>query len=67
MQVIGCQATNTKVMYESVKAGHIVHEESFDTLSDGTFGDIEEGTVSIRPPYQYEKCKKSTVLIALTE
>jgi hypothetical protein len=32
-------------MYESVKAGHIKHEASYDTLSDGTAGDIEDGSV----------------------
>ena len=33
-------------MYESVKAGKIVFEESLDTLSEGTAGGIEEETVS---------------------
>lgn len=47
LQIIGCQPRNSKVMYESVKAGKLVHEESFDTLSDGTAGDIEDGSVSV--------------------
>ena len=44
-KVIGCQPKNSKVMYESVKAGHIKHEPSYDTLSDGTAGDIEDESV----------------------
>ena len=44
-QIIGCQPYNSKVMYESVKAGKIVFEESTDTLSDGTAGGIEENAV----------------------
>ncbi|XP_060587066.1 L-threonine ammonia-lyase-like [Ruditapes philippinarum] len=46
IQIIGCQPRNSKVMYESVKAGHIKHEASYDTLSDGTAGDIEDGSVT---------------------
>merc|ERR1711860_115189 len=46
IQVIGCQPRNSKVMFESVKAGHIQHEPSYDTLSDGTSGDIEDGSVT---------------------
>ena len=34
-------------MYESVKAGKIVFEESKDTLSDGTAGGIEENAVHV--------------------
>ncbi|KAH3882417.1 hypothetical protein DPMN_006355 [Dreissena polymorpha] len=46
IQVIGCQPRNSKVMYESVKVGYIKHDESLATLSDGTSGDIEDGSVS---------------------
>ena len=46
VQVIGCQPVRSKVMYESVKAGKIVFEESKETLSDGTAGGIEENAVS---------------------
>ena len=44
-QVIGCQPEHSKVMYDSVKAGHIIDEESLETLSDGTAGGIEPGAV----------------------
>lgn len=33
-------------MYESVKAGRIVFEESLDTLSDGTSGGVEENSAT---------------------
>ena len=43
--MIGCQPEKTKVMYESIKAGNIVFEKSLETLSDGTSGALEEGSV----------------------
>ncbi|KAK3098371.1 hypothetical protein FSP39_018899 [Pinctada imbricata] len=45
-QIIGCQPAMSKVMYECVKAGKILFEESKETLSDGTTGGIEEGSVT---------------------
>jgi threonine dehydratase len=46
-QIIGCQPQNSKVMYESVRAGKIVFEESLDTLSEGTTGGVVENSVSV--------------------
>ena len=40
----------SKVMYESIKVGKIVFEESLETLSDGTSGGLEDGTVSMSIP-----------------
>ncbi len=34
-------------MYHSIKAGKILDMESLDTLSDGTAGGIEQGSVSV--------------------
>ncbi|XP_064100415.1 L-threonine ammonia-lyase-like [Macrobrachium nipponense] len=45
-KIIGCSPRNNKVMHESVKNGQIIQEESYDTLSDGTGGGIEPGTVT---------------------
>lgn len=45
-KIVGCSPKRSKVMYESVKAGKIIHEESLDTLSDGTAGGIESGSVT---------------------
>lgn len=46
IKVYGCQPIQSKVMYESIKAGSIIFEESGDTLSDGTSGGIEENSVT---------------------
>ncbi|XP_068231554.1 L-threonine ammonia-lyase-like [Palaemon carinicauda] len=45
-KIIGCSPRKSKVMHESVKSGKIIHEESYDTLSDGTAGGIEPGSVT---------------------
>ena len=39
-------------MYESIRAGKIIFEESLDTLSDGTAGGLEENSVT------FELCQK---------
>ncbi|XP_013390769.1 uncharacterized protein LOC106159121 isoform X2 [Lingula anatina] len=52
VRIIGCQPSLSKVMFECVKAGRILFEDSGDTLSDGTAGGIEEGSVT------FEFCKK---------
>jgi threonine dehydratase len=44
--IIGCQPTNSPIMYHSVQAGKIVEEESLPTLADGTAGGIEPGTIT---------------------
>jgi threonine dehydratase len=46
VEVIGCLPENSPVMYESVKAGRIVETESKPTLSDGTAGGIEQGSIT---------------------
>jgi threonine dehydratase len=46
IQLIGCQPENSPVMYESVKAGRIIIMESKPTLSDGSAGGIEEGSIT---------------------
>lgn len=46
LKVIGCQPQNSKVMYESIKAGHILDIPSLPTISDGTAGGIEAGSVT---------------------
>jgi len=43
---VGCQPRNSDVMYESVKAGHIVDLPSQTTLADGTAGGIEERAIT---------------------
>ncbi|XP_062610988.1 L-threonine ammonia-lyase-like [Saccostrea cucullata] len=53
VEIIGCQPQNSKVMYESVKAGRIVFEESLDTLSEGTAGGVEENSITFPLCNQY--------------
>jgi len=44
--IIGCQPENSPVMYESVKAGHIIDMESKPSISDGTAGGIEKEAIT---------------------
>ena len=46
IQVIGCQPRNSCVMFESIGAGKIVQSEEKPTISDGTAGGIEAGSVT---------------------
>lgn len=46
IEIIGCQPENSAVMYESVKAGRILNLESKPTLSDGSAGGIEQGSIT---------------------
>lgn len=45
-KVVGCLPENSAEMYHSVKAGTFVHMESKPTLSDGSGGGFEEGSVT---------------------
>merc|ERR1719427_617114 len=44
--IVECQPANSPVMLESIKAGDIVEYESSPTLSEGTAGGIEPGTIT---------------------
>ncbi len=46
VQVIGCSPENSKVMIESVRAGAILDLPSLPTLSDGTAGGVETGSIT---------------------
>lgn len=45
-RIIGCQPLNSPVMARSVEAGRIVDLKSEPTLSDGTAGGIEHGSIT---------------------
>ena len=45
-KIIGCSPENSKVMAESVAAGEILDLESLPTLSDGTAGGVEPGSIT---------------------
>ena len=46
-QIIGCSPQNSQVMIQSVKAGRILDLPSLPTLSDGTAGGIEPGSITL--------------------
>jgi threonine dehydratase len=64
MLVIGAQPTNSAVMVESVRAGHILDIPSDDTISDGTAGGIESDTVTFT---NYKQYVDMTVLVSERE
>ena len=51
-RIIGCLPENSPVMYESVKAGKVISMESKDTISDGSAGGLEEGSIT------FELCRE---------
>lgn len=46
VEVVACSPANSRVMHESLAAGHIVEMESQPTLSDGTAGGVEPGALT---------------------
>lgn len=46
IEVVGCQPENSRVMYESIRAGEIIDFPEQPTLSDGTAGGIEKDSVT---------------------
>lgn len=46
VEIIGCQPENSCVMTESIRAGRILDIPSQPTISDGTAGGIEQGSVT---------------------
>lgn len=49
VRVIGCSPEHSAVMAASVAAGKILELPSLPTLSDGTAGGVEEGTITFAP------------------
>ena len=46
IKVIGCSPINSSIMINSIKKGKIINTESGDTLSDGSAGGVEEGSIT---------------------
>ena len=46
IQVIGCSPQNSQVMADSVQAGELLDLPSLPTLSDGTAGGVEPGSIT---------------------
>jgi threonine dehydratase len=47
IKIYGCSPENSQVMIQSVKAGRILDLPSLPTLSDGTAGGVEPGTITL--------------------
>ena len=47
VHIVGCSPENSQVMIQSVKAGRILDLPSLPTLSDGTAGGIEPGSITL--------------------
>ena len=46
LQAIGCSPKNSQVMIQSIQAGEILDLPSLPTLSDGTAGGVESGSIT---------------------
>ena len=53
VKIIGCQPENSKVMADSIEAGEILDLPSLPTLSDGTAGGIEPGSITFEYVQKY--------------
>ena len=51
-KIYGCQPSNSAVMMRSIEAGRILEMESWETLSDGTAGGIEQDAIT------FELCRE---------
>ncbi len=49
VEIIGCSPENSHIMIQSVKAGEILEAPSLPTLSDGTAGGVEPGSITFEP------------------
>jgi len=52
VKIVACSPENSPVMHKSIKAGRICNIETKPTLSDGTAGGVEEGSIT------FELCQK---------
>ena len=46
VKIVGCSTENSQVMIQSVRAGRILDLSSLPTLSDGTAGGVEPGSMT---------------------
>ena len=53
VEVIGCLPKNSPAMHDAIKAGQIVDSPMLPTLSDGTAGGIEAGSITFEPCRRY--------------
>lgn len=46
IEVVGCSPENSSIMINSIKSGKITNKKSLETLSDGSAGGVEEGSIT---------------------
>ncbi len=46
INIIGCQPTGSAAMYQCIRAGRILNVDHNETLSDGSAGDVEPGSIT---------------------
>lgn len=46
-QLIGCWPENSTALLQSIEAGHVIDVEESETVSDGTAGGVEPGSVTL--------------------
>ena len=49
IEIVGCWPENAQAMHASIKAGEIIDSPEKPTLSDGTAGGIEPGSITFEP------------------
>lgn len=47
VRMIGCWPANSRVLYESIRAGHVVDFPETPTISESTAGGIENGSITL--------------------
>jgi threonine dehydratase len=47
VKIVGCCPVNSRVLYESIKAGQVVDFPEDPTISDSTAGGVEEGAITV--------------------
>lgn len=47
VRIVGCLPERSPAMYECVKAGRVVSVPTYETLSDGTAGGVEVGSITL--------------------
>jgi len=47
VKVVGCWPENSRVLYESIKAGRAIDYPEQPTISDSTAGGVEEGAITV--------------------
>lgn len=49
VEIVGCWPNNARAMYECIKAGEVIEVPEEPTLSDGTAGGVEPGSITFEP------------------